>query len=239
MKPKLKEPYNIYLGGLSILTLLPIFAPLLFALGLTSISKSIYFIYEFFCHQFAVRSIYLADYQYGVCVRCMGIYIGLALTAFFIKKFKSNGLRWYWVLIFILPLIIDGGIQTISTFLNTGTGISYLSNNFTRFITGSLFGIGISLWISPIILNNGVKFPREKFNFKFILNRVIPLYVTTLVIYIGLIGLWNISSFTNKPSNFLDNIPKVESGNFFLRRKDAVCPASPPDFFAIDCFLNK
>lgn len=238
MKAKFQQTYNIYLAGLSALTILPILAPLLMWLGITPLAKAIYFIYEFFCHQFAVRSIYLADYQYAACVRCMGIYIGLTLTAFAVKKFKSNGIKWYWVSIFVLPLILDGSIQTISTILGNTSGVSYLSNNFTRFITGSLFGIGISLWISPIIMHNGNKFIREKFQLKFLSNRAIPLFLTTLVIYISLVSLWSLSS-EYKPTNFVDNIPKVESGDFFLRRKDAVCPASPPDFLAIDCFLNK
>src|SRR5260221_5462908 len=154
MKSAFSNFYNWYLGILSLLVSLPVLAPVLLKLGLTNAAKIIYFIYSFFCHQFASRSIHLYDYQYAWCSRDTGIWFGVTAIAYLIKYRKIKPIKWYWVLPFIIPIALDGGIQTIFTILNIqGSGSiiespMYISNNLVRFITGPFFGIGLSLWVS-------------------------------------------------------------------------------------------
>lgn len=253
--------YNIYLSGLTLLISLPLLAPILLHLGFTQIAKVIYFIYSFFCHQFAYRSIHLYDYQFAWCARDTGIWIGIWLAAILIKLNKVKGIKWYWVVPFVIPIALDGGIQTIFTVLNvssTGalTGLPlYMSNNLVRFMTGAIFGIGLSLWLSPMVLSDSViesrklqteneKVPESKNrNSKFNLSnkfKVILMVLAMIPIYVGLFVLWNSTSIVNKPLQPLDAVVKAPQEDFLTRREDAVCPTNGfQDLFAFDCFLGR
>ena len=82
------------------------------------------------CYQLSERSFFIGKYQFPVCARCTGIIIG-GLLSFIFSYFIDFS---YIILIFCLPLVIDGGIQ-----LKT----SYESTNFKRFLTGFMYGFSI------------------------------------------------------------------------------------------------
>lgn len=148
-----KNIFDYFIYFLVILNLLPILAPILAHFGLTFISEPIYFIYSFTCHQFHWRSIHFFDRQVAWCARDMFIWFAFLTTAIAIKKsYLPSGLKWYWILPFAIPIAIDGGFQTISTFFGFASDTHvYLSTNLIRMITGSIFGIGLGLVISPFL----------------------------------------------------------------------------------------
>jgi uncharacterized membrane protein len=115
--------------------------------------KIIYQIGDILCHQYDERSFILNSNQTPVCVRCIAIYIGLFLGIFYtlfipnninhkeylfyilpfktreflIKRIGIKFLPILLIILFLLPVAVDGLIQLFS---------SYESNNFLRIITG-------------------------------------------------------------------------------------------------------
>lgn len=90
------------------------------------------------CHQLAHRSFFLNGNQMPFCARCTSIFLGLvAGTALLI--FLSIELNIFWIILGLVPMALDGGIQLLR--------IGYESTNGTRFATGLLAGIvtGIAL----------------------------------------------------------------------------------------------
>lgn len=145
--------FNVFIGFLIILNLLPIIAPIAAYLELDFIAKPIYFIYSYSCHQFHWRSVHVLGFKIAWCTRDMFIWGAFLATTLAVKfNFLKQGLKWFWLIPFTIPIAMDGGIQTIATM----TGFSnndqfYLSTNLMRMITGSIFGIGLGIIISPFI----------------------------------------------------------------------------------------
>lgn len=227
----LKDPYNIYLAFLTTLVILPVLAPTLLYIGFESPAKLIYFVYSFSCHQFDNRSLHLFDYQYAWCARDTAIWTSVWLTALYVKFSDVKSIKLYWLIPFIVPIALDGGIQTIYTVLdidpvglNTGSPL-YISNNFTRFMTGGIFGIGLSLWISPTfkgILQRSTKI-------KLVNSKILIAFALSFIMllnYIFLVQVWSITSEKYKPAGTLDMIVRTPSIDFFTRRKHAVCPTN-------------
>ena len=106
----------------------------------------------FMCHQMPERSFHINGKPLPLCARCTGILAGyfLGIILACITRCKN----YLFVLLLIIPMIIDGWIQFI---------FKIESNNFRRFITGILGGIGIiylfisihifTVWWIKIFLN--------------------------------------------------------------------------------------
>lgn len=252
MSFKFSKAYTWYLGFLLTISLLPILAPLLLKISeslpiLILPARLIYLVYSFTCHQFAYRSIHAFDYQFAWCARDTGIWLGILLPALFASRLKN--LSWYWVLPFVIPIALDGGIQTIATLLDvpvagpTGAPL-YVASNLARFMTGAIFGIGISLWISPFMweafggtkLEDGNQKLENGFlrKWKFVLGGVGAL----LGVYILLVGFWALTSPTNRPSDLLDSAVKTPAVDFYIRRADGPCPANVDDLLRLKCLVS-
>lgn len=153
---------NIFIVFLIILNVLPILAPIFAQIGWNAPAKAIYFVYSFLCHQLHWRSLHIYDHQCAWCMRDMFIWGSLLVVAILVKRYHIKGLRWYWMIPFMLPIAFDGGIQTIATILGFGNGQPlYMSTNFMRMLTGSIFGTGIGLWLVPG-LKEMVQFEKQK-----------------------------------------------------------------------------
>ena len=97
------------------------------------------------CHQMPDRSFFFKGYQFPLCARCTGIAIG-HINAFILAPFYTFR---YWIAVFMVPLIIDGSLQYITT---------YKSNNMKRLISGILYGFSFTSIVIRIIksmYNNG------------------------------------------------------------------------------------
>lgn len=249
--------YNWYLGIITSLSLLPILAPILLKVGLVFPAKVIYFVYSFFCHQFATRSIHLYDIQYAWCSRDTGIWLGVALVAWALKLKKVKPIQWYWIIPFVIPIALDGGLQTIFTMLNLSnsgglTGIPlYASNNLVRFLTGAFFGVGLSLWISGTFIeglvdNSSVdkSASKEIKGLKKIIRDsqakpILAIMSLLILFYLASVGLWKVTSINILPSDAADSAVRLQDSNFFERRADAVCPTNGvEDLFSFDCFFK-
>jgi len=235
--------FNIYLFLLVVLVILPILAPVFGYIGLDFIAKPIYLIYSFFCHQFSSRSLHFGDYQYAWCARDTGIWIGFLLTAISISLNKVPRIKWFYVIPFLIPIALDGGIQTVATIFNISPqGVLYgeplyISSNLSRFITGSIFGIGFSMWISHLVKSSG-DFKVKVVDIKKVLKSFFIILFLSFLVYVFLVRLWDISSQNNKPSDFFDSAPKLPTGNFFSRRENAFCKTiGTDDLLNINCFL--
>jgi uncharacterized membrane protein len=112
--------------------------------GLDPVSRFMYSAGDSQCHQRENRTIILNDNQMPFCARCVAIYtfmaIGVALTVFpRIPRYDQvNELKWYWLILALVPIGIDGVGQLMGFWEST---------NLIRFITGGLCGlvVGIAL----------------------------------------------------------------------------------------------
>ncbi len=151
---KANKIYLILLLFLVVLNILPIAAPVAAHFGWYKFAHAIYSIYSVFCHQFHWRSIHLFDFQSAWCVRDTFIWAGFLISSIAVfMGFLTKEIKWYWLLTFAIPILLDGGLQTIFTLIafHTNTPILYLSTNLMRMVTGSIFGIGLGWIISSIL----------------------------------------------------------------------------------------
>lgn len=149
--------FNIYLdydlinylevGSISISLILIILLAMYYLFG------KLYIAIFFGCHQKVERSLVLFKKPYVLCARCTGILVGMFGT-FFISLFDFN---YFWLLLFTIPLIIDGVVQKRT---------KYLSNNSKRFITGLLAGP------SFVLLFGGLHFLISRFIVTLVLNYI-------------------------------------------------------------------
>jgi uncharacterized membrane protein len=262
MNKRPRNLYNYYLAFLGVLTVLPMLAPILAKLGesisiFTIPAKIIYFVYSFTCHQFDHRSLHLFDYQYAWCGRETGLFLSFFVVSVLVKFFKIKRIAWYWVVPFMLGWLLDGGVQTVATFivgLNSTASLNdpiYISSDLTRFMSGALFGIGLALFISTFMYNgfnegqpdnrhNIADTPSKLVKF-FLSNKykvVITSFIAMLGIYTLLVGAWNITSVKYKPSDLWDTIVRTPANDFYVRRAHAICPTTTEDPLNVACFFK-
>lgn len=109
---------------------------------LDPISRVMYRAGDSQCHQRENRTLMLNGNQMPFCARCVAIYtfmaIGVALSVFpMIPRYDQiNDLKWYWLLLALVPIGIDGVGQLLGYWEST---------NLMRFITGGLCGLVVGL----------------------------------------------------------------------------------------------
>lgn len=100
----------------------------------------------FGCHCRKDRSFFWKGKQFPICARCTGELAGIFITTCTYFFFHCSELI---SIILLIPLILDGFIQKFT---------SYESNNFTRFLTGLLFGFGFAsllFWSFSFVIGKG------------------------------------------------------------------------------------
>ncbi|MBD3363462.1 DUF2085 domain-containing protein [Candidatus Dojkabacteria bacterium] len=233
---KLQENiFNSFIIFLILLNVLPFIAPIAAFLELHFISKSIYTIFSFTCHQFHWRSLHIFDYQVAWCTRDTFIWLGFLLTSLVMKfKLVKQGLPWYWIVPFTIPIALDGGIQTIATLVGFQSNEQfYLATNFTRMITGSIFGIGLGMIISSFLHEEQEviretlkpdsksyteileqKKQSKEIDYKKLLINISSIFAVLLFLYTFLILIWRLTSPKYPPKGFFDhkvrNAPNVQ-----------------------------
>ncbi len=102
--------------------------------GVNPVASTVYSIGDFYCHQLSDRSYFLNGNQLPFCARDVGVFAGVVSGAIVSLMFAFD-LRWRWLVVALLPIAIDGGIQSIT---------GYDSTNGVRLITGAIAGMAIA-----------------------------------------------------------------------------------------------
>jgi uncharacterized membrane protein len=89
----------------------------------------------------------------GVCARCTGIYLGLLLGLLLSEIMLQWKIPKIIPVLLVVPLILDGGIQTIAYIFAPEHGF-YESTNPRRFVTGLLFGLGIGYLMASTMMKS-------------------------------------------------------------------------------------
>ena len=93
---------------------LPLLAPILLAAGFTGAANSIYFAYNMVCHQFPTRAYFFFGEQVAMCQRCVAMYITFVIGGIVFNFVRMKQLKPQWLLLFALPMALDGGTAFIS-----------------------------------------------------------------------------------------------------------------------------
>jgi uncharacterized membrane protein len=132
--------FGIYAG-------LPILAPLLMHWGHARLANSIYFVYQFMCHQMPSRCFFIGRFQVGICERDLALYGGMCLAgmvfAVFRNRARSLPIR-VWIVL-IGPLVLDGTTQLLGL---------RSSNWLLRTLSG-LLAAGATVWLVYPYLHDG------------------------------------------------------------------------------------
>ena len=103
--------------------------------------RTVYHSGDDMCHMKKSRSLFINSHQMAYCARDLGIFFGFALGAALVT-FVRIDLRWWMLLIGLVPIGLDGGIQLVT---------SYESNNILRILTGSLAGVVTMLALGLVV----------------------------------------------------------------------------------------
>lgn len=222
-----KNFYRIFQFTILILFILPILAPIFARFGPRGVARVIYFVYSFSCHQLAHRSLHIYDYQCAWCTRDTFIWGGILLSSYLVPKFNLRNFKIYWLIPFVIPIALDGGLQTIATMLGLSGGTNfYTSTNFTRAITGGIFGIGMGIFLSSMIYS--VEGPVEKLSNLVINKNALKIFGISIsvlsVFYLLFIQVWNITSKEYKPDGFLDlTVRTTTDDETWIRQAHGLC----------------
>ncbi len=202
-----KHFYKIFQFTILIIFILPILAPVFARFGPKGVSRVIYFIYSYSCHQLSHRSLHIYDYQCAWCTRDTFIWGGILLSSFLVPKYKLRNFKIYWLIPFVIPIALDGGLQTIATMFGLSGGVNfYTSINLTRAISGGIFGIGMGIFLSSMIYS--VETPFEKVANLVTNKKVLKIFLISFTVliafYLFMVQIWNVTSHKYKPDNFLD-----------------------------------
>lgn len=95
------------------------------------------------CHRKPERSFHINGYQFPVCARCTGFYIGMFLYFIYVYFFFVD--YDFELLLFSFFLLIPSAIDGLSQF-----GGNRESNNVLRLITGLMGGLGLGIIIKAL-----------------------------------------------------------------------------------------
>lgn len=223
---------NLLVLFLIALNIAPIVAPLLIHWGMETPAKVIYDVYSFFCHQQHWKSIHIHDHQIAWCTRDMFIWGSMMIVGLIVKIRRISPLSLFWLIVYSLPVALDGGIQTLAAILGYGSGEAfYVSNNFFRMLTGTLFGTAIGLYMLPRLVQVFTK-SNESINEDNMKNGlgesnwrvVLSLVLLMIVVYIFFIQIWQKTSTKFVPSNWIDSEIRIPADReeWFVRRRNGI-----------------
>jgi uncharacterized membrane protein len=150
------------LGGAiaAIWVLAIVFAPILEAGGVNSISQPIYKFYGFICHQISERSFHYGEHQFAVCARCFGFYggflLGFVIYPFFRALNNTDSFPRFWLFLAMIPMGIDFSLTFFEIWENT---------HLSRLITGLILGVACAFFIIPALVDISF-FARQSFKRK-------------------------------------------------------------------------
>ena len=141
---KKSYPYNLLLIGSALWCFLLFIPPLLTSnlFPSHSLSRVFYSGFSKICHQDDIRSFHFLGQKLAVCIRCSSIYVGFfaGVVVFGLVR-KAEVLKFHpWFIVSMLPMLIDVAFDLF--------GI-HSSNDVTRCLTGSVFGLLAGIVLVP------------------------------------------------------------------------------------------
>lgn len=107
------------------------------------------------CHRIADRSFLIGEYQFSVCARCTGQYLGAVLGIVFLsilRPFRSGRPPWIVIgilLVWAIAYAVDGFNSFLHLIPGTERFWLYDPSNTYRLLTGMGVGLGISVLLYP------------------------------------------------------------------------------------------
>jgi uncharacterized membrane protein len=107
------------------------------------------------CHRLDHRSFHIGNYQFSVCARCTGQYLGAVLGLSFLSILhprRTGRPSWFVIgilLIGVAGYAIDGSNSFLHLLPFTERFWIYEPNNSLRLFTGTMMGLGISVMLFP------------------------------------------------------------------------------------------
>jgi uncharacterized membrane protein len=95
----------------------------------------------YICHQLPERSFHLAEFQFPVCGRCLGIYAGAAVAAGVQARARSGTAPWSSLA--AQTVFFLGALPSITTFGLEWSGV-WRGTNVVRAASGSALGIAVA-----------------------------------------------------------------------------------------------
>lgn len=97
----------------------------------------------------------ILGYKFPICARDIGLYgfmlVGAIIYAFLFKLEQKRMYPPFLLILAIVPIGIDGGMQFLSSAGIYVLGVEYESTNIVRFLTGAIAGFAISFYLIPIL----------------------------------------------------------------------------------------
>jgi len=92
------------------------------------------------CNGISSRAPHIFGFCFPLCYRCTFIIIGFLITLWIFSQRKIK-IHWMILILCMLPMLIDGSIQTF---------LGVISTNLRRTITGGMFGFGLGAGLSQL-----------------------------------------------------------------------------------------
>lgn len=131
-----------------VIVLLAVYAPITQHFNQYPAGEEFYSFFSPICHQYPTRSFWIYNLPFALCARCTSGYLGVFLSALFIKLKWKYRYRLLTGIIVLLITIVDPILQLYQI---------YESNNIARFLTGIAGGISVFLIIYPFTYFKGEK----------------------------------------------------------------------------------
>ena len=98
---------------------------------------------NYICHRKPERSFHIKGYQFPVCARCTGLYLGIILffIFYFILSVGHDLFLLFLSVVLVIPCLVDGLTQRYG---------NRLSNNTLRLFTGLIAGYGAMLFAEEV-----------------------------------------------------------------------------------------
>ncbi len=129
---------------LGLVLLVALLTPVLAYLGVEPLAGQIFRAYHAICEQIPSHSFYILGHQVALCARNFSLYFAIwaGTMLFRFARRHIHPLKWYWLVLFLLPMALDGGTQMFGW---------RESNVYLRVITDLLFGFGICWFALPFV----------------------------------------------------------------------------------------
>ncbi|HJW84273.1 MAG TPA: DUF2085 domain-containing protein, partial [Anaerolineae bacterium] len=108
------------------------------------------------CHRLPARSLFVDGHQLPLCARCTGIYIGMLTGWTYLiarRRLRAAQFPTRPMLTVLIAFIAVMGVDGINSTLMLIPGAPHLyeTENWMRLLTGSLYGLAISMLLTPYV----------------------------------------------------------------------------------------